>query len=370
MKFADIPELEELKHALVDAVVKNHLAHAQLFYGKDGGAALPIALAYAQYILCINKTTEDSCGTCPNCVRVAKGIHPDVHYFFPKITIKEKEYDKQLPIILQAFRDFMAQKPFGLLSNFVADAGFQDKTILISKDDSRRLIRNVSMKSVEGASKIILIWLPEYFNPAAANAILKALEEPPAETVYLLVTNAYENLLPTITSRVLLFSVPPISAEGIQDYVIEQGQSESDSRNFALLGQGSIGAAMEVSQSTEAHVHEEFQQWMRDCLGNRFGALMDRAETFGKSGRLAQRTFLEFSISVLRDSLISVEDSLLLRSGPEAQFVQKFNSFTSLDGKQRMYQELNKALNYLERNANPKMTHFHLSTEFSQLLRV
>ena len=206
MKFSDIPEQTDLKQALVDAVSTNHLAHAQLFYGKDGGAALPLALAYSQYIMCSNKVDGDSCGTCPNCVRVAKGIHPDIHYFFPKVSVTEREYEKQLPAILQSFRDFISQKAFGLLSTFLADSGFQDKTVLISKDDSRRLIRNVSMKSVEGGTKVILIWLPEFFHPTAANAILKVLEEPPPDTVYLLVTNAYENLLATIKSRVLLFN--------------------------------------------------------------------------------------------------------------------------------------------------------------------
>ncbi|MEQ9232285.1 MAG: DNA polymerase III subunit delta [Cyclobacteriaceae bacterium] len=369
MTFAEIPGLEELKTGLTQAVLKNKMAHAQLFSGIDGGAALPISLAYAQFILCANRTLNDSCGTCPNCIRVQKGIHPDLHYFFPKPSVsKESEFEKKLPEFMKSFRAFIQENPYGLFGEFSMQAGFENKNVLITKEESRRLIKTVSMKSVEGGAKIILIWLPEYFHPAAANAILKVLEEPPANTIYLLATNAYESLLATITSRVLLYSVPPFSDESVEKVLVENGAEPAKARQLAKLSYGSIGEAMQLNADDDHLAYEEFRQWMLECLGNKFGSLVERSEVFGKSGRLAQRTSMQFALNVLREALVSGESELLKRSGAEAEFISKFEKFLSPEAKMKMYEELNKAIIHLDRNANAKMVHFHLSTHFSQLL--
>ena len=368
MRFQEIPGQEDLKAAMLQAIQRNKLAHAQLYASNEGGAALPIALAYVAYMFCNNRTETDSCGTCPNCVRVQKGIHPDFHFFFPKITVKDSETDKKLAEFMQSFRQFIQEKPYGLINDFTQMAGFESKNILISKDDSRRLIRTVSMKSVEGGPKVILIWLPEFFNSTAANAILKVLEEPPANTTYLLVTHSYHSLLATITSRALLFNVPPIGDEDIAAYLEAKGMDPEKTLAFAKLAHGSIGQAMQMSTETEGLAYQEFQQWMRECLNNQFGELITRAERFGQADKLAQRSNLEFALDILREALVSDEPKLNNRSGQEAEFMRKFNNFLTLDRKQTLYQELNEALINLDRNANSKMVHFHLSTTFAKLL--
>lgn len=369
MKFSEIPGQAVLKAALIKSVVNNKMAHAQLFSGKDGGATLPMALAYSQFILCSNRTEDDSCGTCPNCVRIQKGIHPDVHYFFPKISVsKDGEYEKKLPEFLESFRSFIQASPFGLFSSFTQKAGFENKNVLISKEDSRRLIKNVSMKSVEGNAKIILIWLPEYFHPTAANAILKVLEEPPANTVYLLVTNAYESLLATITSRTLLFTVPPFDDSEISDYLQEKGTPVERANQLAKLASGSLGEALDLEGDEDNLAYEEFRQWMLDCLGNKFSSLAERSESFAKSGKLAQRSSLQFALNILRETMVSDTTELATREGSEAAFISKFDEFLTPEAKAKMYEELNKSLVHLERNANAKMAHFHLSSTFSRLL--
>lgn len=369
MKFADIPGQENLKSALVLSVRQNKMAHAQLFAGQDGGAGLALALAYAQYIMCANRSEEDSCGTCPNCVRVSKGIHPDVHYFFPKISTSEADYEKKLPEFLKSFREFIQDRPFGLFSEFTLQAGFENKNLLISKEDSRRLTRTVSMKSVEGSTKMILLWLPEYFNPASANAILKVLEEPPANTVYLLVSNAYESLLPTITSRTLLYNVPPFSTDEVSQHVSAAASIDEDkSGHLARLSQGSIGMALSMISDEDNMAYEEFRSWMLDCLGNKFSSLIDRSEAFAKSGKLAQRSSIQFALTILRETMVAGQPELATRQGAEAEFISKFNNFLTYNSKVTMYEELNNSLMHLERNANAKMVHFHLSSRFSQLL--
>ena len=368
MKFQDIPGQEELKTAMLQAFNRNKLAHAQLYAGNEGGVALPMALAYVAYMFCGNKSETDSCGTCPNCARIQKGIHPDFHFFFPKITVKESESDKKLAEFMKSFREFIQEKPFGLINEFTQLAGFESKNILISKDDSRRLIRTVSMKSVEGGPKVILIWLPEFFNATAANAILKVLEEPPPNTTYLMVTHSYHSLLATITSRALLFNVPPLSDEEIAQWLEARGMESDKTATLAKLAHGSIGQAMQLSTETEGLAYQEFQQWMRECLNNQFGELITRAEKFGQSDKLTQRSNLEYALDILREALVSSEPQLNNRTGQEADFMRKFNNFLTLDRKQNLYQELNEALINLDRNANSKMVHFHLSTTFAKLL--
>jgi DNA polymerase-3 subunit delta' len=368
MKFQDIPGQDDLKTAMLQAISRNKLAHAQLYAGNEGGAALPLVLAYVSYMFCDSRTETDSCGTCSSCVRIQKGIHPDFHFFFPKITVKDSESDKMLAEFMKSFRLFIQEKPFGLINDFTQLAGFESKNILISKDDSRRLIRTVSMKSVEGGPKVILIWLPEFFNSTAANAILKVLEEPPANTTYLMVTHSYHSLLATITSRALLFNVPPLSDEEIATWLEAKGMDADKTARLSKLAHGSIGQAMQVSTETEGLAYQEFQQWMRECLNNQFGELITRAEKFGQSDKLAQRSNLEFALDILREALVSGEPKLNNRVGQEAEFMRKFNNFLTLDRKQALYQELNEALINLDRNANAKMVNFHLSTTFAKLL--
>ncbi len=368
MKFQDIPGQLDIKSALIQSVQRNKMAHAQLFAGVEGGAALPIALAYASYVFCSNRSEEDSCGTCANCTRIHKGVHPDFHLFFPKITVKDSEFDKKLPEFMQSFRKFIMEQPFGLVDDFTQEAGFESKGILINKEDSKRLIRTVSMKSVEGGAKIVLVWLPEFFHPAAANAILKVLEEPPANTIYLMVTHAYHSLLTTIVSRTLLFSVPPFTDDEVAAFLAAKGTDPAKAMTLARLSHGSIGEALHVGLDGDNLAYQDFQLWMRECLNNQFGALILRSESFSQSGKLAQRSALQFAMDILREALVSGEAALNNREGQEAEFMRKFNNFLSLENKQILYQELNDALVNLERNANPKMTHFHLSNTFSRLL--
>lgn len=367
MKFAEIPGQTELKTALTQAVSRNKMAHAQLFAGQDGGAAFPIALAYSAYVLCSNRSEEDSCGTCPSCSKVSKGIHPDVHYFFPK-TGGEKDYDKKLPGFMKTFREFIQESPFGLFADFASKGGFENKSPLISKEDSRRLIRTVSMKSVEGNAKIILVWLPEYFHVAAANAILKVLEEPPPNTIFLLVSNAYESLLATIKSRTLLFAVPPFTESEITEYLLTNDLDENLAEKVARLAHGSIGEANHVKADDDSLAYEEFRKWMLDCLGNKFSTLMGRAEAFAKSGKISQQASIHYALSTIRETMVIENDQLATRNGVEGAFIKKFNQFLPSEAKQIIYRELNEALYHLERNANAKMVHFHLSSKFSQLL--
>lgn len=373
MQFAEIPGLAEIKQSLISSYENNHIAHAQLFSGIEGGGALPMALAFTTFLLCQNKTAEDSCGTCVNCQRMKKFIHPDVHFFFPKLSFsKQTDADKHHAETQKNWRQFAAETPFAGLSTWVSLNGFDNKNMIITKDESRRIIKTVSMKSFEGDFKIILIWCPEYMHPSAANGILKVLEEPPTQTIYLLVSYAYESLLPTIKSRVQLFSVPPLTDDEVQQFLIEKKGAEANkAKQISRMAGGSLGKAMQELESVGEVAYQSFQHWMQLCLKGDLQALANLSEDFSKSSKPDQRNTLEFGLTLVRESILSQSgvESFIVREGDEKTFIMKFGAAVSLESLEGVYTELGKTLGYLSRNANAKITLMALSLKISELLR-
>ncbi|MBT1700161.1 DNA polymerase III subunit delta, partial [Fulvivirgaceae bacterium PWU4] len=208
MRFSDIPGLAEVKTLLIDAVKSNHSAHAQLFAGAKGALNLPMALAYATYLHCENKG-DDACGTCSACSKNAKFVHPDTHFVFPLSNVKgDKDEERFKADILKSWRSFLLEQPFGGLDDWTNFYGGEDKLALISREESREIIKTLSLKPFESRNKVMIIWQPELMHPSAANGILKILEEPAPHTFFILVTNAADKLLPTIISRTQSDTVP------------------------------------------------------------------------------------------------------------------------------------------------------------------
>jgi DNA polymerase-3 subunit delta' len=373
MLFAEIPGLDEIKMSLVASYQNNHIAHAQLFNSIPGGGGLPMALAFATFLLCENKQENDACGVCANCQKMDHMVHPDVHYIYPKPSSgKPSDYDRVIADSLKKWREFAVNKPYGDLDDWVNYNGFENKNVLISKEDSRRLIKTVSMKSFEGDFKILIIWYPEFMHPAAANGILKVLEEPPTQTIYLLVSYAYDNLLATIKSRTQIFTIPPFKEEAIKEYLVSKGGADEDKANkISRLSYGSLGKAVEELDNVDAVAYQQFQQWMRTCLSGDFTGMVKMTEQFAQSPKPAQRNELEFAISLIRESILAkVGDAeLMTREGEEGAFIKKFGGFASVAVLEKIYQAIGAGLTHLQRNANAKITFMNLSLECSQLLR-
>ena len=369
MQFSEIPGLKELKEQLVAALKSGKIAHAQLFEGRPGTAVLPMALAYASYLMCENKTEDDSCGTCANCSRIKKLVHPDIHLHFPKISATENKYNKVLAEAIPRFREFVMESPFGDLEAWIRKYGQENKNILISREDSRQMFKNVSMRSVEGGYKILLIWMPELMNASSANAILKILEEPPEKTLYLLVSYNYDNLPATITSRTQLVNVPPNSIEEIQNHLEEKGIEPAKAAQAAKLSEGKPGLAFHVADVGESQEYEDFQKWMLECWNRNLTALVHRSEEFSKSGKAAQKIALNFPLSLIRNAVVHASGwAAPAQSEPEASFIEKFSDKLGLQQLAKNYALLNEALNHLERNSNPRITHLNLSLDITRVL--
>ena len=373
MLFAEIPGLQEIKDSLIASYTKNHIAHAQLFNSAVGGGGLPIALAFTTYLLCQDKQDQDACGVCPSCQKMSRMVHPDVHFYYPKpAPPKPSEYEKQFAEVLKKWREFAVAKPYGDVDDWVNFNGYENKNVQISKEDSRQLIRTVSMKSFEGDFKILIIWYPEFMHPSAANGILKVLEEPPTNTIYLLVSYAYDNLLATIKSRTQIFNIPPFKEEAIKNYLIGQKDADPDlAEKVSRIAGGSLGKALYEMDNAGSIAYQKFQSWMRMCLSGSYTELIKLSDEFNQSAKPAQRNELEFAISLIREAILSkaTDGQLMTREGEEGAFIEKFGGFASLQALEAIYLKMSESLHHLQRNANARITFMNLSLECSQLLR-
>lgn len=372
MKFAEIPGIHEVKRLLTDAVNNNHSAHAQLFVGAEGALNLPLALAFATYLHCENRG-EDSCGVCAACSKNAKYIHPDTHFVFPFSNVKgEKDEERLRADITKSWRAFLLDQPYGNLDDWCNFYGGEDKLSIISKDASREIIKTLALKPFESGNKVMIIWQPESMHPAAANGILKILEEPAPNTYFMLVTNAADQLMPTILSRTQIVTVPLLSDEALESYLAEKhGVAEGVARNIVQLADGNINLAIKLIDQEQDNSNEFFTEWMRNCFSHKYAALVTMAEDYHALDKVSQRNMLAYSINMLRETLLyhSGAEAINRTRGDEREFVQKFSTVLDVSKIEKSFQLLNDAGYHLERNGSAKMIFMDLSLKIAQTFR-
>ncbi|MCC2546825.1 DNA polymerase III subunit delta [Hymenobacter sp. BT175] len=377
MRFVHIPGQVEVKRVLVQSVERNHVAHAQLFRGAEGSAALALALAYATFLNCESREPgdQDSCGRCPACQKTDKLVHPDLNFILPVTTTKAVPKDAVSSKFAADWRAFVLENPYRGLNDWMQHIGAENKQGSISKEESLQLLRLVSLKAFEGQFKIVVIWLPELMHPAASNAVLKLLEEPPAATVFLLVSYAPEQLLPTIISRVQPVVVRPLSEPEITDFLHDEHQvPEVKARQIAQIADGNLGAALAARETSAAdnNYFDFFTEWMRLCFQDNFKVVLEKSDEFQKMGRENQKEFLHYSLSLLRKVLLFGIDTQLVPHLPanEQQFVSRFSRFVTMRNADQLTKELNDAHYHVERNANPRMVFVDTSLRVAELLKM
>ncbi|MGK7394257.1 MAG: ATP-binding protein [Candidatus Cyclobacteriaceae bacterium M3_2C_046] len=372
MKFKDIPGLAEVKNGLISTVRKNHLAHALLFSGQEGGAQLALALALANYVNCENPGQEDACGQCASCVKNRKYIHPDLHFAFPVSSTKTiTGKDVVSASFLKDWRQYLMKNPFGQANDWNNFFGGENKQLNISKEESRHIIRNLSLKTFEGKYKVMLVWLPEFMHVNAANAILKILEEPPGQTLFLLVTNQPERLLTTILSRSQPFPVRPFNNDEVAQYLVNTHQlEEAKAAQIAHIAHGNLNEALKLMNEVEDDSHKMFREWMRLCYLHDYTEMVQWAESFNKLSKLSQKSMLQYGLSILRETLvIHFNGSLNRLHGEEKAFVDNFSKVVTPEMIDLLNQELNHSFYFLERNANVKILFLDLSLSIAQIIR-
>ena len=349
----------------------NRVYHAQLFLGPEGNGGLPLAIAYAQYLMCENRGDSDSCGVCNACSKVSKLLHPDVHYTFP--VIKEKnatraplssDYTEQWRKIV------LSQRYFGLNEWYEAiDA--ENKQGNITADEAHELVRKLNLKPYEAPRKIFIIWMPEYLGKEG-NVLLKSLEEPFGETIFLLVGESEESIIPTIVSRCQLVNVPRLSEEELGLVLSQNHDLEpAEAAKLARLAQGNYVQALRELNSASDVSEKLLQRWLRACHDGDILALNQWIEDVCKPGREKQKAFLRYATEFLHNALVGKSAGMETANvRTEEQKLVEWGARTlSVEAIEHWYSMLEKAHYHIERNANPRIQLMADSLALHELLR-
>ncbi|WP_080238394.1 DNA polymerase III subunit [Spirosoma rigui] len=379
MQFSEIIGHDETKQLLLRAVQTNHLAHALLFDGPQGSANLALALALAQYVNCEDKQQgdglrQDACGQCPSCVKIQKLVHPDLHMVFPVANLAK---GKNSEAYLTDWRKFLLDQPYRTLPDWLETMGADNKQGNISAEEARNILQKLSLKAYEGAYKIMLIWLPELMNVTSANALLKVLEEPPVQTLFLLVTNQPDKLLITILSRTQRVAVRAFTDEEVATHLRQHlNLDETTARRIAYLADGDLSEALRLGRQEDSGTsvsgqHTWFAEWMRLCYRQDLLALVKQADQFDGFAKEKQKGLMEYSIRLYRDLFLWQQGAgtLLRLPDDELAFVKNFSKVLTIAHIEHIVADLNEAAYHLERNARAKMIMLDMSLTFSRLIK-
>lgn len=370
MQFEDVIGHEELKTRLKKMIDTDRISHALMFTGNEGSGNLALALAFANYIL--EKTSPDTESAKQ---KTAKLIHPDLHFCYPINSTKKITGSKIISKdFISEWRQALLANPYMGVSEWLAFLGIENKQGLINVNQANEVIGDLKLKPYESEFKVTLIWLPEKMNASSANKLLKILEEPPAKTLFLLVSQNPEQLLATIISRVQIINVKPIEQSALKLALIEKnGLNATEADTIARIAQGNYLEALKLVNDNEVRAfnQEMFIQWMRFLWQKEFLELMQWSETMSKVGRERLMQFFRYGLHVFRESLIMnyAEDTIAMTGGSEKGFIQKFSPYVNELNALDMVQLFEEAEYHISRNANPRILIMDLSLKMMKLVR-
>ncbi len=372
MQFSQVLGHNAIKSALIENVQKGRVSHAQLFLGPEGSGNLALAIAYATYISCENKGNDDSCGTCSSCLKFAKLVHPDVMLVYPVATAKDVKEPKSADFVAE-WRSAFLSNPYLNLFQWLEALGVENKQGVISVRESSEILRRLSLKSYESEYRIIIVWYPEKMNNAAANKLLKILEEPGEKTLFLLVAESQDQLLATILSRTQLVKVPALTDEDITQALIAKSVMHEEARNLARIADGDYNEALRLlSMDSEGYeLYSLFRKWMQVCYTARIKDLTEVVEEIAKQGRERQKSLLAYGLEIVRSCMLLNygQQGLVRLAGDEFTFAKNFSPFINHTNAEEVMEEFNKAYGHVERNANPKILFFDLSLKLFVLIK-
>ena len=372
MLFSNIIGQEEIKERLRQSALQQRLPHAQLFSGVEGVGKLPLALAYAQYINCTNRTEHDACGVCPSCIKFNKLIHPDLHFVFPIVKNESKKMtvcDNFLP----DYRGALLTNPYLTINSWLTKIG-DGKQGQIYTNEGDEIIRKLNLKTYESEYKIMIIWQPEKMHESCANRVLKIIEEPPPQTIFLLVSDTPDEIIGTIQSRLQRIPIPPISelelirqAENTDTFAAEELQL------LARMAQGSwsrMQALVEEADDMKLNF-ERFVQMMRFSWVLNIKELRPWVDELVSAGREEEKRFLQYAQRMIRENFVLhlKQPTLNYISKEEQTFADKFSQFINERNVLEMMNELALAEAQIEQNGNGKIILLDLCIKLYRLLK-
>ncbi len=391
MQFKDIVGQQAVKQHLIEMVEQNRLSHALLFLGKEGSGALPLALAFAQFVVCQpapspvvedlfggmsaleSKPTyisPDALSTQENFIRAENLVHPDLHFTYPVIPRKPGDKPKSSDYGSE-WREFIKTSPYSNAYDWLQFIGAENKQGNITADECNDIMRQLSLKSFESAYKVLVLWMPEYLGKEG-NKLLKLIEEPPANTLFILVAEDEENILPTILSRCQLVKIPRLEIKDVEAALINRANASPEiAAQVAAISDGNYREALQLLQHNEEDWQSLLKEWLNSTLRGGPIKQVKFADDVSKLGREKQKQFLRYfnhligqsiRIKVLGTNAFAIAES-------ERDFAQRLNKIASVSQQQAILEELDKATYYIERNANGKLLFLALTIKFYHILQ-
>ena len=377
MLFADVIGHDELKKRLIQSVKDSRVSHAQLFLGPEGVGKMALALAYAQYINCTNRTESDSCGVCPSCRKFMTLTHPDLHFVFPTATTKKVPEKPESDLFINEWREYLTEcQGYADLSDWFTKLDIENKQGIINVRDAATIMRKLSFKAYEGEFKVAIIWMAEKLNVQSANKLLKLIEEPPEKTLFILIAEHQEELLNTIRSRCVLMKVPKLLLNDVEKALTARiGCNSQEAHDAAMLADGNWLLAQRFAKDKEDEqlYANTFQKWMRYCFKGTLPELIDLvANDIKPLGRERQKEFLEYGLNIFHNALLfnnNMADDVMLPSD-EKTFTQNFAPFINKNNVAQICELFEESINQIERNANASIVFMDDSCKMSKLLRI
>ncbi|WP_116771589.1 ATP-binding protein [Maribacter litoralis] len=378
MLFKEILGLSHIKSHLSSSADAGRIPHAQLFVGPEGCGLLPMALAYAQYIICQNTNGENSGGNESCNLKFKSFAHPDVHFAFPVSNSNKVKSHAVSNHYMKEWREFIMEQPYGNLFDWYRYIEIEKKQGQIGVDEAQDIVKKLSLKSYEGGYKVMIIWMAEKMNIAASNKLLKLIEEPPEKTIFLLLCEDEEQIIQTIKSRCQVVHFPPLAEDSIATALVEKGANKSEAKLLAHEANGNFNKALDLlNKDSEDLVFENwFVQWVRTAFkakGNKAAIhdLLLWSEEVAKTGRETQKNFLSYCITVMRQALMinyGAEELAYLKIHAEGFQLKKFAPFVHENNILDITKELEDAIYHVERNGNSKIIFTDLSIKLTRLL--
>jgi len=373
MLFNQIIGQEHIKNHLQTSAENGRIPHAQLFIGKEGSGTLPMAIAYAQFLLCNFSDNKDACN-----IKCDKLQHPDLHFAFPVTTNHLVKKHAESNLFLEDWRSFITSQPYGSLFNWLQHIGVENKQGIINVDEAEAVVKKLKLKSYEGGFKVMIIWMAEKMNIAAANKLLKLIEEPPEKTVFLLITENEEQIINTIKSRCQALHFPVLSEQDIANSLIVNHQvTDKEAVKIAHQAEGNYNKAIHLLQNdgNDLVFEEWFVAWIRTAFKAKGNAavvqqLISWSETIAKTGRETQKQFLEYCLQFFRQALLLnyKSDQLVFMESKSGFDLSKFAPFVHSGNILEIEKELTEAIYHIERNGNAKIILLDLSMKLTRFL--
>ncbi len=406
MQFSSIIGQQPVKQQLAELVQHNRLSHALLFLGKEGSGSLSLALAFAQYIVCekVNsrqsvvssqqpgpslfgdpepptpnskpEIQNDSCGVCSACLKAQQLVHPDIHFSYPTVTKKSLDKPKATDFITE-WREFIKLSPYGNSFDWIEQIKEKENSQgKITAEECNDIIRKLSLKSFESEYKILIMWMPEMLG-AEGNKLLKLIEEPPPNTLFILVTENEAQVLQTIVSRCQLVKIPALETKEIEEALISRNKTEpAIARQVASVSEGNYHEALQLVQHAEEDWQALLREWLNAILKTGPVAQTKWVEEISRLGREKQKQFLRYFNHLLEQAVhlriytesgqtggakTEPSQTETVRLGSERDFAERLNKIAGIEQQQAIIEELDRASYYIERNAHGKML-FHALT--------